>query len=147
MTQEVNFQRPTEHSVKWEVSLSNGKTFQEDKGDFVLIAGELSPWNKLLKYIEENQVSITSFALINEHGQVFHLPSTGRQPKLRLFDMVEKPVSFKFGRRMATNLDGSGDDLFTFATAVYPTYELSIYVDENNTNNCWSVVDNLKGNI
>jgi hypothetical protein len=142
MTQDINFQAPTTHNVKWEVSLSNGKTFQEGSGDFIVVAGELSPWNKLLKYIEENQVTITSFVLINDHGQTFHLPSAGKQPKLRLFDLAEKPVSFKFGRRMASNLDldGTDDDLFTFATAVYPDYELSIYVDERNTSNCWVCV-------
>ncbi len=139
------------HKVKWQVSLSNGQTLFEEKGDFVTIPGELSPWNRLLKYIEDNSLTITSLSLYTDDGKTFNLHSLGKNPKFRAFDLGIKPCKLALERRYASDIDDKANpDLFTTICAWYDLghcaefgdvkIKLSIWVDENNTNNSWSLV-------
>lgn len=139
------------HKVKWQVSLSSGETLFEEKGDFISVPGELSPWNKLLKYIEDNSLTITSLSLYTDDGRTFNLPSLGKNPKFRAFDLAVKPCKFALERKYATDVDDKDNaDRFTTVNAWYDlgycnefgnvSLKLSIWVDENNTNNCWTLV-------
>lgn len=140
MTQQV-------HKVKWQVSLSNGETFFEDKGNFLQVDGELSPYNKLLEYIKYKDVSITSLSLYTDDGRTFNLPSLGKHPKFRSFDTAIKPYKLAMERRCAMDTDGDSAEKFTTICAWYAlndydlSIKLSIWVDENNTNNSWSLVE------
>jgi hypothetical protein len=132
----------TSHKVGWFVSLSNGETKYEFKNEYVEIKGEASPWSRLLLYLAENDLEITSLGLYTEKGQRFNLPSLGKNPKFRAFDLAEKPKEYKAYRKLGFDT-GNGemiegtDDLFTIAEAVYQDYSLQIWVSERNTNNCW----------
>lgn len=136
------------HNVKFKVSLSNGETFFEGKGDYVLIPGELSPWQRLQKYIADKQLLITSLSLYTDDGRTFNLPSAGRDPKFRPFATAEKPLDFNYCHYVAREHDIVGQqivntvpsDWFTVIEAIYQTYTLQLWVDENNTRNSWVLV-------
>jgi hypothetical protein len=136
------------HNVKWFVSLSNGETLYESKGNYCDIKGEPSPWLRLLKYTQENKLEITSCGLYTDDGKIFNLPSNGKNPKFKDFAEIEKPLDYLVCRKLARDIVMVGDrpqkteisDWFTVAKAFYPTYTLEIWVDENNTNNCWTLV-------
>jgi hypothetical protein len=128
-------------TVGWKVSLSNGETLYEYKGDFVIIPGEISPWQKLLQYIAQNNLTITSMSLYTDGGQTFNLPSAGKNPKFHAFDIQEKPIAYTFSNRLGQDMIGQTDgDLFAIIEAEYNTYRLQIWVDRNNPKNTWSLV-------
>lgn len=133
------------HKVKWQVSLSDGQTLFEDKGDFAVVPGELSPWNKLLKYIEDNSLAITSLSLYTDDGRTFNLPSLGKNPKFRAFDLATKPTKLMLERKFAVDADDKDNpDMFTTICAWYDfeniIIKLSIWVSEANPNNSWSLI-------
>lgn len=138
------------HKVLFQVSLSNGETFYEGKGKFVHIDGELSPWQRLIKYTSEKKVLITSLSLYTEDGRTFNLPSAGRDPKFRPFTLAEKPIDFDYHHTLAQEHDivdnkivkSVASDWFTYIEAIYPDYKLQLWVDENNTGNSWVLVVN-----
>jgi hypothetical protein len=137
------------HNVLFQVSLSNGETFFEGKGDYQEIPGELSPWQRLTKYIAEKNLLITSLSLYTKDGQTFNLPSSGKNPKFRPFEAAQKPLDYNLGRYMAREHSFIGNelkntevsDLFTVIEAIYPEYKLQLWVDENNPKNCWVLVE------
>jgi hypothetical protein len=139
------------HKVKFKVSLNNGETFYEGKGDYVEIAGQLSPWQRLLKYTVDNKVEITSLSLYTDSGQTFNLPSSGKNPKFKPFRDIQKPIDYDLKRYVARELDTTrinGDltldniavsEWFTVIEAIYPDYKLELWVDEFNIQNCWTL--------
>ena len=132
-----------EHNVKWQVSLNNGETLYEGKGNFVEVEGELSPWNKMQEYITANNLEITSLSLYTDSGQRWNLPSKGSNPKFRAFDMTTKPYKLQLERVFGMDYDAQQNpERFTTINAFYDyegvTYKLSIWVDEKNTNNTWT---------
>lgn len=136
------------HKVKWQVSLSNGETFFEGKGDFIEVAGELSPWQKLLAYLRDNKLNITSISLYTDDNKTFNLPSLGKNPKFSAFFQDFKPIGYNMERQFAKD-HGESPDLFTTISAIYRIpimgtsgihLKMSLWVDENNTNNCWSLL-------
>lgn len=139
----------TQHTVLWNVSLSNGETIYEEKGEYQTIPGELSPWNRLLAYIEKNNLKITSLALYTESGRRFNLPSAGNNPKFHAFSLVEQPVKYKMFRKAAGDVmrPTTGQDaiienaeLYIVAEAEYANgSKLHVWVD-NKTHNSWSVI-------
>lgn len=170
------------HNVKWQVSLSNGETFFEGKGNYQEIAGEKSPWQRLLCYIANNKLKITSISLYTDFGQTFNLPSSGNNPKFGAFLDAEKPIDYNMFRSLAREarvINMKADkakvsDWFTTIEAIYPSkiveangeikvtkkdgttkiipqkinikipgYKLQLWVDENNTKNCWVLVVNI----
>lgn len=141
------------HKIKWQVSLSNGEMCYEDKDAFIEVAGELSPWQKLLHYTTVRKVTLTSLSLVVD-GRTFNLPSAGRNPKFRVFDAGQNPLVYNmfraYAREAGYGKDGlaeSGSDLFTVAEAVYRDYKLQIWVDEHDPRNSWSVVLPIIKNI
>jgi len=139
------------HKVKWQVSLSNGETFQEGRGMFEQIEGELSPWNKLLKYVEEVRAPITSLSLYTDDGRTFNLHSIGKNPKFASFDIGQKPYKLALERKFAADMAVEGGNAeresnFTTIAAWYSLepiqkcIKLAIWVDEDNPDNCWSLL-------
>lgn len=139
--------------IFWQVSLSNGETFYEGKGNFIRVAGQLSPWNKLIKYTIEKKVLITSLSLYTydkgiDTPRTFNLPSAGRDPKFAPFAVAEKPIDFKCGHFLAQEHDVVNNvivksvptDWFAVIEAIYPDKRLQLWVDENNTRNSWVLV-------
>jgi hypothetical protein len=139
------------HNVKWQVSLSNGETFFEGKGNYQEIPHEKSPWQRLIKYIAENKLKITSIALYTDLGQSFNLPSSGKNPKFKAFLDAEKPIDYNMFRSLAreahvVNMKAEKakiSDWFTTIEAIYSNYKLQLWVDEQNTKNCWVLVVNI----
>lgn len=111
------------HKVKWSISLNNGETYHEDKGNYKVIEGELSPWQRLLSYIKENGLNITSLSLHTEDGRSFMLPSAGSNPKFKAFADAPKPIQYKMFRKIGADVINGGQltnqDLFTVAEAEY----------------------------
>lgn len=130
-----------EKNVFWKVGLSNGFNFTEGKGQtFKEIPGEKSSWLKLQDYITENKLIITSICLVTKDNRTFNLPSGGNNPKFAMFKELEKPSEFRFFRAFGGDLKGNSMDYFAVIEAEYPKYKLQMWVDENNTNNCWVLI-------
>lgn len=135
-------------NVLWQVSLSNGETFYEGKGNYIEYENQPSPWQRLNKYIIEKGVDITSLSLYTKDGRTFNLPSSGNNPKFRPFQLADKPLDYNVVRYLARehNFDNGNlkklkiSDHFTVAEAIYPDYKLQLWVDEMNTNNSWVLV-------
>jgi hypothetical protein len=133
------------HKVLFQVSLSNGETFFEEKGKFITIPGELSPWQRLINYTAEKKLLITSLSLYTSDGQTFNLPSSGRDPKFRPFSLAEKPIDYNYCHYLAREhkvvdneiVGTNPSDWFAVVEAIYADYKLQLWVDENNTKNCW----------
>lgn len=125
-----------QNSARWFASLSNGENAVEGAGKFEKIAGELSPWQKLQAYINENNITITGMQ-IRIDGREYTLPSIN--PKFG----GETPLSYKFGRKVAADMlsDKMGDlqlaEMHIFITAVYKDVEVTLLVDEMGRRNSW----------
>lgn len=129
-------------SIRWQVSLSNGEQLLENN-DFISDK-ESSAWQKLRKYIQDNNLEITSLSLLTGDNRTFNLPSGGKRPHFKAFYDVEKPVGFNFGHRIGFDVQNStgerNEELFVFIEAVYTDYSLQLWVDEHNVENCWVLV-------
>lgn len=132
--------------VLWTVSLSNGENVYEEKGDFKTIDGELSPWQRLIAYMAEKGVSITSLSLYSNDGRRWNLPSGGNNPKFHAFGVAPKPYAYKFMRKVAAEQrsDGTGngewEDLHVIIEARYEDGKaLQVWVDDE-TGNSWSLI-------
>jgi hypothetical protein len=143
----LNVQIKSEHQIKWQVSLSNGETFYEDKEPFNFIADEKSPWNRLIQYTADNKCLITSLSLFYMYKgerRTFNLPSAGNNPKFKAFFDVAKPIDFNFCRHIAMDMNTresvGNEESFSVIEAIYSDYKLQIWVDDNNPQNCWSLV-------
>jgi len=131
------------HNVKWQVSLSNGETFFEGKSQFADVDGELSPWQKLMKYIDANSLSITSLSLFSGNRN-YNIPPMGENPKFNPViggQVSQKPFDFNMFRYAEGDIDSSGsvtpDKLYTVAEAFFNGFKVQLWVDENNVDNCW----------
>lgn len=121
----------SQHKVLWTVGLSNGQNLYEEKGNFKTITGELSPWQRLKRYIVENGVSITSFSLYTNDGKRWTLPSAGKNPRFRQLDNVPQPVEYNFFRKWANDTK-TGDERWGVIEASYEGGEtLQIWVDDD----------------
>lgn len=145
------------HKVQWQASLSNGEMFFEGKGDFVEYENGVAPWQRFIKYAIERGLEITSVGLYTEDGRSFNLPSAGNKPKFREFWGKEKPIDFDVRRKFAREAGGikypdgkvkidkaAVAEWYTVAVAIYPDYELQIWVDELNPKNCWTLIEKLR---
>jgi len=63
--------------VRWVVSLSNGETIYEERGNYRKIEGELSPWQRLQAYITDNELEITSIVLTYQVKLGNEVPRSG----------------------------------------------------------------------
>jgi hypothetical protein len=131
------------HKVHWIAGLSNGETAHEGKGNFQIIEGELSPWQRLLRHIETNSLRITSLSLGTDDGRRWNLPSAGKNPKFHAFATAPRPTAYRMFRSAAMDvMDGSGEwgDLYTCAEAEYENgTKMQVWVAED-TLAAWSVL-------
>lgn len=131
------------HKNKWQVSLSNGLTLFEDKGDYLEIDGAPSPWQRLLAFMQASNVHITSLSLYTDEGQRWSLPSAGKNPKFAAFHDAPKPTGFACFRKMGMDITPDGEakpaQLFTVIQAQMEDGFLEIWVDEENPLNCWTL--------
>ena len=131
--------------VRWIVSLSNGQTLYEERGNFKTIDGELSPWLRLLLYATENNLSITSIALTFDERTRYNLPSLGKNPKFHAFANAPKPIAFNFFRKMGGDvIEGAIDqetaDHFAVIEAQYEDGKVvQLWVDDSN-GNTWTLM-------
>lgn len=137
--------------VRWIVSLSNGETLYEERGNYRTIEGELSPWQRLQAYITENQLEITSIVLTYQvklgndvRDLYYNVPSAARDPKFHAFANAPKPTGYNFFRKMGGDvINGQVDpgtaDQFTVAEAIYQDYKLQLWIDES-TGNAWTLI-------
>jgi hypothetical protein len=137
----------TLHNVRWSVSLSNGETIHEGKGEYEEIDGELSPWQKLQAHLETlnagapaDPVRITSLWLTTQSGATLNLPSAGRNPRFRALGEAHAPTAFRMFRNAAADIvDGLtvNGEIYTVAEATFADNKrLQIWVDEA-TGNAW----------
>ena len=130
--------------IRWSVSLSNGETLYEEKGEYTTLQGQLSPWQKLLKYIQEKGLKITSLSLYTERGQRFNLPSAGKNPKFKEFTDAEKPISYRMFRKAGLDINNNkveSEERFTVIETTYSNNKkLQIWVSEQNPDISWSVL-------
>jgi hypothetical protein len=134
----------TQHTVLWSVSLSNGDTIHEEKGEYVTQAGLLSPWQRLLLFLEKEKLLVTSLSLYSNDGRRWNIPSAGKNPKFKAFAEAPKPVSYRMFRRMGGDVIGTGEithkEIFTVAEAKYESgVVLQVWVD-NATGNSWTLI-------
>lgn len=131
------------HTVYWIAGLSNGQTITEGKGDFQVIEGELSPWQRLLAFCAANGATITSMSLATADGRRFNLPSAGKNPKFKAFADAPKPLSYKAFRKFGADVTRNSQtnkDLFTVIEASYEGGSaIQVWVDED-TLTSWSLI-------
>ena len=131
--------------VRWIASLSNGETLYEERGNFKTIEGELSPWQRLLLYINENELKITSIALTYDEKTRYNLISLSANPKFHAFSNAKKPEGFNFFRKLGGDvIDGKIDrvtaDNFSVIEAIYKDgRKIQLWVDDNNGNS-WTLM-------
>lgn len=142
------------NKIYFQCGLSNGETITEHKGAYTITDGKPSPWQRLLSYIEKNNLTITSLSLASGDGKRWNLPSAGKNPKFKAFDDAQKPESYNFFRKMGGDVKSDGSvvnqDLYHVIEAIYrtgndfvngdPMYtRLQTWVDEA-TGNSWSMI-------
>lgn len=121
--------------TSWQVFLSNGEIAIEGHGKFEYIEAALSPYQRLLKYIEENKLTIQGMSIKTPLGNII-LPSVS--PKFG----GEIPISFKHRRKVIRDFEfkHSGkktDFVYNMIEATYSEYKLQLYVSENGDFNSW----------
>lgn len=127
------------HNARWTVSLSSGETFYEGKGKFEVIPGEQSPWNRLMDYIQDNNLQITSLGIYAKTGQRYNLPSSGIRPKMGLYK-TKVPRSYKFWRCLGRELDGrSEDDVYAVLECVFDPNgsKVQMWVSDKDVRKVW----------
>ncbi len=114
-------------SAIWSVGLSNGDTIFEGKVGFEVIAGEVSPWQRLLNFLEMTGLEITSIQ-IKKHGNMYSLPS--KVPKFG----GEIPERYSYFRRAIVDINKENvvnTYHYMCVEAHYSDYVLQLWVDEN----------------
>lgn len=121
--------------IQWIVGLSNGETLIENEGVVSYIAGELSPWHKLQKYIKENELAITSLSLVSKTSvgnRHYNLPNSSQ----KFGGMV--PVSYNCCTYVDTDfLSNKLYGLYKVAEAIYEDFKVQLYVSELDADKSW----------
>lgn len=142
--------------ARWLVSLSNGETAIEGKSPFEEIIGELSPWQKLTRYLASNKLTITGIRIQVDVDELptrtFNLPSLSPKAKWQNLKPI-LPTGFNYFRRveqtmLADSVDEEGihglrakdQHHFIEIHAYYPTFTLLVIVDEDEGNESWSMI-------
>lgn len=130
------------HEVHFIAGLSSGETITEGNGNFQIIKGALSPWQRLLRYCEETGAHITSLSLATADGKRWNLPSAGKNPKFKAFADAPKPITYRFFRKMGGDvMTGrvTNEERYAVAEAHYQNgTTLQVWVDKQ-TQNAWSL--------
>ena len=139
--------------TRWLASLSDGKMAIEGKGKFREIPNEPSPWQKLIKYLYANKVSITGLRIqVLKDGKIvntYHLPTSSDKGRFHYLSSL-KPQRFNYFRRYAEVMTaesvkegvitvGSGKDVERHIEvhAIYEDFVLMIIVEEKEGNKSW----------
>jgi hypothetical protein len=130
--------------IKWAVGLSDGSNQYEGKGDYQFKEGTLSPYQRLLKHLEKEKLTITSLALYMDDGRRWNLPSEGNKPKFKIFQDIEKPVSYRFFRKAGMDIGANNKDVlnkenYAVIEANYKDKKLQVFVDEKYPHASWSL--------
>ena len=128
--------------IKWSCSLSNGETLYEGKGNYEFQENALSPYNRLLQHIEKQGLEITSLSLYTDENQRWNLPSAGTNPRFSAFLNAEKPISYKFFRRIGATIAGGemeNKEQYAVIEAVYRDKILQTWVKEDSLSS-WSLI-------
>jgi hypothetical protein len=131
-----------ENKVHFAVGLSNGENLIEGEGILLKVEGEDSPWHKLQKYIQNEDLEIRSMSLYSKTGvgnRHYHLPNTS--PKFK----GEAPKGFNFFRWVAMEGLTGGDvvEHYAVAEAVFDDYKAQLWVSELDPDKCWVNIINL----
>ena len=132
-------------TVKWGVSLSNGETLYQGKGIYEEIEGELSAWQRLVSYLAQNRLEITSLFLYQDSGRRWNLPSAGSNPKFAVLQNLEKPLDFNcfciLGMNMKMSEKEEIPDHFIVIEAIYSGgKKLQIWVNLRNPEISYSIL-------
>ena len=128
--------------VLWTASLSNGETIYEGKGNFQVIEGALSPWQRLLSYLVDAKVEITSLSLYTNDGKRWTLPSAGKNPKFAELTASPKPFDYRMFRKAAAEGNSAGitQEFYTVIEAAFlDGRALQIWVSEDGVSS-WSII-------
>lgn len=130
--------------VLWIAGLSNGETATEGKGNFTHIEGALSPWQRLLRYMADNNLTLTSLSLYSKDGRRWNMASSGKNPKFHAFAAAPKPVSLRFFRKLGFDIAPAGErqneELYAVIEAFYENgTTIQLWVDDA-TGNCWTLI-------
>ena len=134
--------------TKWLAALSDGTTAVEGIAPFADIQDELSPWNKLLTYLEVNNLHITGMRIqVSKPGEAtrtYNLPSFNKTPKgnhekwAKLFP--RDPSGYRYGRWLTCSSTTEEDRHQIEIRAEYADFAVSLFVDEDEGNESWVVV-------
>jgi hypothetical protein len=127
-----------EHIVKWNVKLSDKTLYTEGVYPF---DGESSSWNVLEKHVADNNLQVIELWLSTDN-HTFYLNTAGTHPKFAAFRQVEQPSDYKVRRYLALDSQSGKEELYTVAIAVYPEYELQLWVNEKDPSESWVIANN-----
>jgi len=135
-------QNSCSHNVRFSVTVSNGEVFYEGAGILEEVLGEISPWQKLHKYLINNKLYITSLSLHTDQS-TYHLPSPLKASNFGSFREAKNPIDYdlkrSIGREKTMTRPEKGEfsegdvvvkEWFTVGVAIYDAYDLEIWVDE-----------------
>jgi hypothetical protein len=130
-----------DHIARWVAGLSNGEIAVEGNGKFEELPGELSPWQKLQKYLQDNNLEITSLK-IQIRGRSYNLPSNS--PRFG----GEIPVKYNYFRKIVGDLSMTLANVevverYICIEAIYDKYKIQLWVDETFKDEAWISVINL----
>lgn len=133
------------HTIFFIAGLSNGETAIEGKGAWAVETGGLSPYQRLLSYCREKELTINSLSLGTDDGRRWTLPSAGKRPKLRVLQDAPKPVAYKAFRKAAGEAPiGQPIVISELYSVIEGTYEdgkrLQIWVRDGEGYPSWSIV-------
>ena len=131
-----------ESKIKFKVGLSNGENLIENEGILLKVKGEDSPWWKLQKYLEDNDLEIRSMSLVSKTdvgNRHYNLPNE----KNKFNGLV--PLGFNCFRHYSSDVVvGEGNvEHYAVAEAIYPKFKVQLIVSEVDNDKCWVNIVNL----
>ena len=125
------------NTVQWAVGLSNGENYQEN--NYPKIEDNLSPWQCLLKYIEANDLTVTSVYLFSDKHK-WVLPSKGKRPRFQEYDIAEQPISYRAFKKYGRDLITKKEEHYSVIEAEYENgQKLQTWVSHDGEAS-WSVI-------
>lgn len=118
---------------RWVAGLSNGETLVEREGIVSIVKGEDSPWWKLQKHLEVNNLTIRSFG-IWVGDRHYNLPSA--KPKFG----GKVPIKYNCFRKVSMNiLTGGSENVehYICAEAIYENMTVQLWINEIDPNKMW----------
>lgn len=134
----------TQKKVYWRVGLSNGENLQENSPIFLPGLEKKSAWQQLQLYIFLHKISITSLSLFTSTGQNFLFPSLGNHPNFKAYQDIERPISYKFFRKIFQPFTAGKIPLkpesYSVIQAQYDNGSVLEMWVCNNSFNCWTLL-------